>query len=90
VAPNIGTVQQLVAESATRERVPAELVLAIAVEEDGLQLPALRAVSVDATVPAAGILELRHGRLDTLSLADVVAGVRARCGSEPGFTSRVR
>ncbi len=47
--------------------VPADLALAIAAVEGGLTLPAWRSPDPDATVPVAGILELRHGAFDSLA-----------------------
>ena len=69
-----GAVQQLVTSEAAQAGVPADLVLAIAAEEGGLQLPAMRAVSPDEQVPAAGLLELRRGKLDTLALGAQLTG----------------
>ena len=54
--------------------VSRDLVMAIAIEEDGLALPALRIVRDDDHVPVAGALELRHGRLDTLALGAALLG----------------
>jgi hypothetical protein len=47
--------------------VPRDLVVAIAQVEGGLAMPAHRDVDVDATVPVAGPLELRHGAFDSLA-----------------------
>src|SRR3954469_10703599 len=56
-------------ESASAEAdVPADLMMAVAVEEGGVKLAALRSPDADDNVPVAGALELRHGRLDTLAL----------------------
>jgi N-acetyl-anhydromuramyl-L-alanine amidase AmpD len=69
-----GAVARLVDAAATEANVPAELVMAIAVEEGGIRLPAIRAVRSDAHVPIAGLFELRHGRLDTLALGASLVG----------------
>lgn len=63
-----GPVQQLVVAASAEAGVPADLVLAIAVEEGGLTLPAMRMVDPEDNVPVAGLLELRRGKLDTLAL----------------------
>lgn len=47
--------------------VPRDLVIAVAVVEGGLKLPARRVVRSDDIVPVAGILELRHGRFNSLA-----------------------
>ncbi|HEY4243300.1 MAG TPA: N-acetylmuramoyl-L-alanine amidase [Kofleriaceae bacterium] len=67
-APAEGPVAQSIAAAADEAGVPRDLLVAIAVEEGGLQLPAHRTVVADDPVPVAGALELRHGRLDTLAL----------------------
>ena len=54
--------------------VPADLMTAIAVEEGGVKLPALRMIDPEDNVPVAGALELRHGRLDTLALGAQLVG----------------
>lgn len=63
-----GPVASTIAAAAAEANVPADLVLAIAAEEGGLMLPALRVPREEDQVPVAGALELRHGRLDTLAL----------------------
>jgi uncharacterized protein (TIGR03382 family) len=63
-----GPVQQLVMSASSEAAVPADLVMAIAVEEGGLTLPAMREVDAEDNVPVAGLLELRRGKLDTLAL----------------------
>jgi N-acetyl-anhydromuramyl-L-alanine amidase AmpD len=55
------------ATSASRSLAPRDLLVAIAKVEDGLEVPAERPdLDVDNDVPAAGPLQLRHGKLDTL------------------------
>jgi N-acetyl-anhydromuramyl-L-alanine amidase AmpD len=63
-----GPVARSLDAAAAEAGVPAELLTAIAVEEGGVKLPALRIVDPDDNVPVAGALELRHGKLDTLAL----------------------
>jgi MYXO-CTERM domain-containing protein len=63
-----GPLARSVAQTADEAGVPADLMLAIAAEEGGLRLAAHRTIDPDDHVPVAGILELRHGRLDTLAL----------------------
>jgi N-acetyl-anhydromuramyl-L-alanine amidase AmpD len=61
-------------ESASAEAgVPADLVMAIAIEEGGVKLAPVRHVDADDNVPVAGALELRHGKLDTLALGAQLA-----------------
>jgi uncharacterized protein (TIGR03382 family) len=63
-----GLVQQLLVSASNEAGVPSDLVMAIAVEEGGLTLPAMRVVDPEDNVPVAGLLELRRGKLDTLAL----------------------
>ena len=72
--PEPPSLAALVAESARQSQVPEALVLAVAAIEGGLRLPRRREVDVDDHVPVAGILELRHGALDTLALGARLAG----------------
>lgn len=62
-----GTLRSALSASATRSGVPRDLLIALAKVEDGLTLPAQR-LTLDAEneVPAAGPLQLRRGKLDTL------------------------
>jgi MYXO-CTERM domain-containing protein len=48
--------------------VPRDLLIAVAAIEGGLEIPAVRAVDPDATIPVAGPMHLRRGKLDTLKL----------------------
>jgi N-acetyl-anhydromuramyl-L-alanine amidase AmpD len=64
--PAAGPLASHVIASAERHGVPADLMLAIAAAEGGLLLPKLRVVRADDEVPVAGVLELRHGRFDSL------------------------
>ena len=60
--------------SAARAGVPRDLLVAIARVEDGLSIPAERLdLDVDNDVPAAGPLQLRRGKLDTLARGAALA-----------------
>jgi N-acetyl-anhydromuramyl-L-alanine amidase AmpD len=72
--PPAGPIARSITDAADEAGVPRDLLLAIAVEEGGVRLPALRQVSADDVVPVAGRLELRHGRLDTLALGARLIG----------------
>lgn len=74
VVDDRGSVQRLVDSAAAEAAVPAELLLAIAVEEGGTLLPQYRSIDLDDHVPVAGLLELRHGRLNTLALGAKLVG----------------
>jgi len=69
-----GPVGRSLAAAADEAGVPRDLLAAIAIEEGGVQLAALRVVRSDDHVPVAGALELRHGRLDTLALGASLMG----------------
>ncbi|MEO8550502.1 MAG: peptidoglycan recognition family protein [Kofleriaceae bacterium] len=69
-----GSLARSLEVAADEAGVPRDLVIAIAIEEDGLSLPQLRIVHDDDHVPVAGALELRHGRLDTLALGASLLG----------------
>jgi N-acetyl-anhydromuramyl-L-alanine amidase AmpD len=73
-AHDSGPVGRSIDAAAGEAGVPADLLLAIAVEEGGLHLAALRQVEADDPVPVAGRLELRHGRLDTLAMGARLMG----------------
>ncbi len=60
--------------SAASRHVPRDLLVAISVVEDGLAIPKTRDVDVANEVPAAGPLQLRRGRLDTLARASQILG----------------
>ncbi|HEY7954810.1 MAG TPA: peptidoglycan recognition family protein, partial [Polyangia bacterium] len=62
-----GPLAQSVQEAAARNHVPNDLMLSIAKVEGGLLLPRVRILRVDDDVPVAGVLELRHGQLDSLA-----------------------
>jgi len=69
-----GPVARSIDSAADEAGVPADLMTAIAVEEGGVKLPALRMIDPEDNVPVAGALELRHGRLDTLALGAQLVG----------------
>ena len=69
-----GPVARSIDTAAAEADVPADLMTAIAVEEGGIKLPALRIVDADDNVPVGGVLELRHGRLNTLALGAQLVG----------------
>jgi MYXO-CTERM domain-containing protein len=69
-----GPVARSLTAAADEAGVPRELLAAIAIEEGGVRLPALRTLQADDHVPVAGALELRHGRLDTLALGARLVG----------------
>jgi len=64
--PN-GPVAEMVSRAAQASGVPAELMIAIGQIEGGLKLDAVRDVEADELVPIAGVLELRHGRFNSLA-----------------------
>lgn len=63
------------ADVAAQNRMPRDLLVAIAVTEGGLEMPAQRDVDPDATIPVAGPLQLRHGKLNTLARGAELMGV---------------
>ena len=69
-----GPVARTLGAAADEAGVPRDLLAAIAIEEGGVRLPALRTIKSDDHVPVAGALELRHGRLDTLALGARLVG----------------
>ncbi|APR78032.1 N-acetylmuramoyl-L-alanine amidase [Minicystis rosea] len=70
-----GPTGRLIAEAASAHRVPADLMAAIAHVEGGLALPPLREAHDDDAVPVAGVLELRHGRFDSLARGAALTGL---------------
>ncbi len=69
-----GPLARAVAASATANGVPRDLLVAIAQTEGGLDMPRVRDVAPNAAVPAAGPLQLRHGKLDTLARGAALVG----------------
>ncbi|HEU0032046.1 MAG TPA: peptidoglycan recognition family protein [Kofleriaceae bacterium] len=72
-APASGPVARTLQAAADEAGVPGDLLTAIAIEERGIRLPALRTPHDDG-FPFAGMLELRRGRLDTLALGARLVG----------------
>src|SRR5687767_9073400 len=62
-----GEVAQMIARAAEANEVPVELMIAVAHIEGGLKLAPVRDVDEDELVPIAGVLELRHGRFNSLA-----------------------
>ncbi|HVH43816.1 MAG TPA: peptidoglycan recognition family protein, partial [Labilithrix sp.] len=72
----VGSVASALSSSASKANVPRDLLVAIAKVEDGLGLPAERlGIDIDNEVPAAGPLQLRRGKLDTLRRGAELSGV---------------
>jgi MYXO-CTERM domain-containing protein len=61
-----GSLESAFSASASKANVPRDLLVAIAHEEDGLTMPAERAIAIDGEVSSAGPLQIRRGKLDTL------------------------
>ncbi len=59
---------------ASAQAVPRDLLVAVARVEGGLEIPRTREIDVDNEVPAAGPMQLRRGKLDTLALGAALAG----------------
>ncbi len=70
-----GAVAQSVAVAADGNGVPRELMLAIGVVEGGVKLSQIRVPDPDDHVPVAGVLELRHGKYDSLARGAALMGV---------------
>jgi len=70
-----GTLDDAFTAAATESGAPRDLLVAIARVEGGLEMPKTRTVNPDAHVPAAGPLQLRRGKLDTLALGAKLLGV---------------
>jgi N-acetyl-anhydromuramyl-L-alanine amidase AmpD len=69
-----GPVAQSIARAADAAAVPRDLMVAIAVAEGGLMLPALRLPDPEDHVPVAGVLELRHGAFNSLARGAALVG----------------
>jgi len=65
---------RMLQEAAATNGVPAEVLIAIAHVEGGLFLAEHRDFHDDEAVPVAGMLELRHGRFDSLARAAELSG----------------
>jgi N-acetyl-anhydromuramyl-L-alanine amidase AmpD len=76
--PREGSLGRALTASANEAAVPRDLLVAIAQVEGGLDVPQQRdraTLDLDAAVPAAGPLQLRRGKLDTLQRGAELAGV---------------
>jgi len=69
-----GPVGRMIVEAAEKHAVPADLMVAVAHVEGGLFLAARREAHDDEAVPIAGVLELRHGRFDSLAAGAALSG----------------
>lgn len=69
-----GPVGRLIAEAASNNRVPRDLMVAIGHIEGGLRLSLVREVHEDDAIPVAGVLELRHGRFNSLGRGAALMG----------------
>ena len=69
-----GPLDARLTELAARHAVPRDLLVAIAVVEECLDIPARRVVEPDAHVPLAGPLCLRHGKRNTLAEGAALVG----------------
>ena len=88
-----GAQAQTFAASAARNDVPRDLMVALAVVEDGLAMPAQRDVPDDVELPAAGPLMLRHGRFDSLGRGAALTGrteLELRRDSDLGLEAAAR
>ena len=72
--PPEGPVGEMIAAAASAGEVPADLMIAIGHVEGGLKLPWTRHVGEHDEVPVAGVLELRHGRFDSLARGAELTG----------------
>ena len=70
-----GPTDAMITAAANGNHVPRDLMVAIARVEGGLDLAAVRDVEIDETVPVAGVLELRHGRYNSLARGAALMGV---------------
>jgi len=68
-SPSEGPVARVLADAAAQSGVPRDLLAAMAQVEGGLRLPQQRLPDPDDHVPAAGMLQLRHGAFNSLAAA---------------------
>ena len=69
-----GPADAMITAAANGSHVPRDLMVAVAHVEGGLGLAAIRDVEIDEAVPVAGVLELRHGRYNTLARGAALMG----------------
>ena len=81
----------MITRSAEANRVPPDLMMAIAHIEGGLKLAPMRVIEPDDAVPIAGVLELRHGRFNSLAhgaklmaMSEVELSADLSAGTEAG------
>jgi MYXO-CTERM domain-containing protein len=74
-APDLsGPTDAMITAAANGSHVPRDLMVAVAHVEGGLGLAAVREVESDEAVPVAGVLELRHGRYNSLARGAALMG----------------
>jgi N-acetyl-anhydromuramyl-L-alanine amidase AmpD len=74
-ASDSGPLAKTFAASAESNGVPRDLMVAISVVEGRLDMPATRDVEPEAAVQAAGPMQLRHGKFDSLARGAQLIGV---------------
>jgi MYXO-CTERM domain-containing protein len=75
-APELsGPTDAMITAAASGSHVPRDLMVAVAHVEGGLGLAAIRDVEIDEAVPVAGVLELRHGRYNSLARGAALMGL---------------
>jgi hypothetical protein len=74
-APRAGPLGLAFEVSARSSGVPRDLMVAVAQVEGGLLMPLHRIVDPEADVPAAGPIELRHGRFNSLARGAALMGL---------------
>lgn len=70
-----GPTDAMITAAANGMQVPRDLMVAVAHVEGGLGLGRIREVESDEAVPVAGVLELRHGRYDSLARGAALTGI---------------
>ena len=70
-----GPTDAMITAAAKGSGVPRDLMVAVAHIEGGLGLASIREVESDEAVPVAGVLELRHGRYNSLARGAALMGL---------------
>ena len=70
-----GPTDAMITAAAKGSGVPRDLMVAVAHIEGGLGLASIREVESDDAVPVAGVLELRHGRYNSLARGAALMGL---------------
>jgi len=70
-----GPTDAMITDAANGSGVPRDLMVAVAHIEGGLGLASVREVESDEAVPVAGVLELRHGRYNSLARGAALMGL---------------